>query len=99
MGIAKDPSSREEELKKLVKLLPKEDREEMMAMGVEDLEAKIVESERAHRETEQQRAADPELAELKAKQKEVNDGYSSRLKMARAYQRFAVILLEEKGAL
>lgn len=99
MSISKDPSSREEEMKKLLKLLPQEEREAMMSMSPQELEAKVVEAEQAHRETEQQRAADPDLAELKARQKEVNDGYSHRLKMARAYQRFAVILLEERGKL
>lgn len=83
--------------KKLIKTLPTGVPEELAAMSVDELEHAISRSEHNVREQEDAMRADETLAAAKERVNDLASAYRDAIKTQRAKQRFASIMIGEKG--
>ena len=78
--------------------LPEGFEEKAEAFSTDDLKKKIVEWEQQISASEKDLEADERLASIKEEYKEMEDVYKSSSKMHQAMIRFALYLLESRGA-
>ena len=86
------------ELTKLQKKIPADQCAALEALGTDDLRKRITTCEQNIAESERAQAADEALAEAKQTVKTLAAPYKDAIKAQRAQQRYALILLEQRGA-
>lgn len=84
-------------MNKLRKKIPPDLIEDIEAMDEDQLRKRISESECNILESEKAKAADTELAALKAKVKEMSGPYNDAKKLQRAIAEYSACLLDKKG--
>ena len=82
---------------KLRKILPSGLPEDIEEMSPEDLKKRIVDSESNLKETEQSRDNDEQLKGARELVKDLSEPYRDAMKVQRATQRYALLILESKG--
>jgi hypothetical protein len=82
---------------KLRKIIPPGVPEELEALAPEELKKRIVDSESNVREAEQSRDNDEHLQAARQVMKDLSEPYREAIKVQRAMQRYALLMLESKG--
>lgn len=84
---------------KLRKILPPGLPEDIEAMSPDELQKRIVDSESNIKEAEASRDNDEQLKGARELVKDLSEPYRDAMKVQRAIQRYALLILESKGVM
>jgi hypothetical protein len=95
--VAKETLNKDFDLVKTLKLLGTGVREEMEAMGEDDLRSAIVDAEVIIRDTDGQMKSDPKINGAAEILKDLRKGYTDTKAAQKAKTKYALHLLDQKG--